>query len=201
LTYLLPYWWTVVVGAVAVGYTVNWIGIQMIYWPLRPKWWVPWGRGLMLRRRGEIIDAYADLIADEIITTENLARELLVGSRSDRTVQMLETVMRDAVDNAVGRARSLVRFSLGSDEYDRLQAELAPEALHLATGVLADRRFVTRQAGRIRTFCQTQMRELSLEEFVDLLRSATRQDEWLLFVHGAVLGSVGGLIHLAIFGV
>ena len=45
------------------------------------------------------------------------------------------------------------------------------------------------------------MRKLSPEEFCELLRSAIKSDEWLLFVHGAVLGFGAGLIHLAIFGV
>ena len=35
----------------------------------------------------------------------------------------------------------------------------------------------------------------------ELLRSAMREDEWLLLLHGAVLGFVAGCIHLAIFGV
>ena len=39
------------------------------------------------------------------------------------------------------------------------------------------------------------------EEFSELLRSAIKQDEWLLFLHGAVLGFGAGLLHLAIFGV
>jgi hypothetical protein len=37
-------------------------------------------------------------------------------------------------------------------------------------------------------------------DFAELLRTATREDEWLLRVHGAVLGLAGGLIHLAVFG-
>jgi hypothetical protein len=34
-----------------------------------------------------------------------------------------------------------------------------------------------------------------------MLRSAMREDEWLLYLHGAVLGIGAGLLHLAIFGV
>jgi hypothetical protein len=34
-----------------------------------------------------------------------------------------------------------------------------------------------------------------------MLRSAIKEDEWMLYVHGAVLGFAGGLVHLAIFGV
>ena len=38
-----------------------------------------------------------------------------------------------------------------------------------------------------------------LEEAADLMRSAMREDEWLLLAHGAVLGVVGGLLHAAAF--
>ena len=44
------------------------------------------------------------------------------------------------------------------------------------------------------------MRELPHQDFGEMLRTATRQDEWLLLLHGAVLGLAGGLVHLAIFG-
>jgi hypothetical protein len=37
-------------------------------------------------------------------------------------------------------------------------------------------------------------------DFGEMLRTATREDEWLLLAHGAVLGLIGGLVHLAIFG-
>jgi hypothetical protein len=43
------------------------------------------------------------------------------------------------------------------------------------------------------------MRELSPTDFSEMLRTATREDEWLLLAHGAVLGLAGGLIHLLIF--
>ena len=38
-------------------------------------------------------------------------------------------------------------------------------------------------------------------DFAEMLRSAMREDEWLLLLHGAVLGFGAGLLHLAIFGV
>jgi hypothetical protein len=34
-----------------------------------------------------------------------------------------------------------------------------------------------------------------------MLRAAMREDEWLLVLHGAVLGFAAGLVHLGIFGV
>lgn len=199
--HFLPYWWVLPLGGVIIGYVVNYIGLEMIYSPLRPTWWVPWRQGLLLKRRQEIIEGFANIIANDVITTDNMAAELLRGPRSDRTRQMLETVMKEAVDTAVGRAKLAVKTAMGGREYENLGSTLAPVALTLATGAMSDADFAASQSIRIRNFVAAQMSKLSLEDFVDLLRSATKQDEWLLFVHGAVLGIVGGFVHLAIFGV
>jgi hypothetical protein len=45
------------------------------------------------------------------------------------------------------------------------------------------------------------MAALPYPDFVELLRSAIKEDEWMLYAHGAVLGFGAGLLHLAIFGV
>jgi hypothetical protein len=33
-----------------------------------------------------------------------------------------------------------------------------------------------------------------------MLRAAIKEDEWMLYLHGAIMGLAGGLIHLWIFG-
>jgi hypothetical protein len=43
------------------------------------------------------------------------------------------------------------------------------------------------------------MREMPPADFSEMLRSAMRQDEWLLIAHGAVLGIVGGGLHVLLF--
>ena len=45
------------------------------------------------------------------------------------------------------------------------------------------------------------MSRMNSRDFVEMLRSAIKQDEWLLFFHGGALGLFAGLLHLAIFGV
>ena len=34
-----------------------------------------------------------------------------------------------------------------------------------------------------------------------MMRSAIKEDEWMLYAHGAIMGFGGGLLHLALFGV
>jgi hypothetical protein len=66
---------------------------------------------------------------------------------------------------------------------------------------LTDPEFNRRQSERVEELLSRRMREMSHPDFVELLRSALRQDEWLLSLHGAVLGFGAGLVHLGIFGV
>lgn len=196
-----PYWWVLPVGGVVIGYVVNYIGIAMIFEPVEPRRIGPFRfHGLFLKRQPEVSDVFARLIANEVINLHNVGDELLYGPRSDRTRQMLEATLRPAVDEALGPARGAVRVAIGTRQYDSIRANLAAEATSFASA-FDDEEFGSQQAKRIEDFVARQMRTLSSEEFSELLRSAIKQDEWLLFVHGAVLGFGAGLIHLAIFGV
>ena len=64
---------------------------------------------------------------------------------------------------------------------------------------LTDADFNRRQAREIHSLIVKRMRRLPPADFSEMMRSAVRQDEWLLLAHGAVLGVVGGLVHLAVF--
>ena len=64
---------------------------------------------------------------------------------------------------------------------------------------LTDPEFNRRQSTALGRLFTDRMREMPPEDFADLLRSAMRQDEWLLLLHGAVLGLFGGLLHALVF--
>jgi uncharacterized membrane protein YheB (UPF0754 family) len=200
ILHLYPHWWILPLGGVVIGWVVNYIGIEMIFEPIFPKWWVPWRQGLLIKRQGEITEMYARLIADNVITLNNIGDELLTGPRSDRTMQMLEDTIRPAVDSAVGPARAAVRLALGGREYDKLRNSLATEATQFAPVAFAEPAFNKQQSNRIYNYIAAQMRMMGPDDFVEMLRSAIKQDEWLLFVHGGVLGLFAGFLHLAIFG-
>jgi hypothetical protein len=200
ILHLYPHWWVLPVGGVVIGWMVNYIGIEMIFEPIFPKWWVPWRQGLLIKRQGEITDLYARLIADNVITLNNIGDELLNGPRSDRTMQMLEDTIRPAVDSAVGPVRPAVRLAIGGREYDKIRDSVTAEATGFAPVAFAEPAFNKRQSDRIYAFIAGQMRAMGPDDFVEMLRSAIKQDEWLLFVHGGVLGLFAGFLHLAIFG-
>ena len=65
---------------------------------------------------------------------------------------------------------------------------------------LSDEAFNEQQSARVRELFAERIRELPYSDFSEMLRSAMREDEWLLLLHGAVLGFGAGCLHLLIFG-
>ncbi|MCP9622977.1 MULTISPECIES: hypothetical protein [Nocardia] len=193
-------WVVLPIGGVIIGWVVNWVGINLIFEPAYPKWWCPWRQGLLIKRQPEITEGYAELVSREIMTVANIGDELLNGPRSDRTVQMLEDMLRPAADRALGPAKGAVKFMLGSREYDTLQSTLTAEATRIAPIAFADPSFNVQQGKQVSEYIAKQMSALSPPEFVDMLRSAIKQDEWLLFVHGGALGLLAGYAHILVFG-
>jgi uncharacterized membrane protein YheB (UPF0754 family) len=198
---LYPAWWILPLGGVIIGWVVNWIGVTIIFEPVFPKRWIPWRQGLLIKRQPEVTEMYAQMVADKVITLQNIGNELINGPSSDRTMQLLEDSLRPAVDRAVGPARAAVRLAIGTKEYDAIRTSVAMEATSFAPIAFNDAEFSKRQSQKIYRFISAQMRQMGPDDFVEMLRSAIKQDEWLLFFHGGALGLFAGLLHLAIFGV
>ncbi|BCK53242.1 hypothetical protein [Nocardia wallacei] len=188
------------IGGVVIGWVVNWIGINLIFEPAYPKWWCPWRQGLLIKRQPEITQGYAELVASQVITVANVGDELLNGPRSDRTLQVLEDTLRPATDRALGPARGALKFMIGNRDYETLRDRFADAGKNLAPAAFADPAFNAQQSKNVSQYIAKQMAALPPPDFVDMLRSAIKQDEWLLFVHGGVLGLFAGYAHLLIFG-
>ncbi|MHB8659129.1 MAG: hypothetical protein ACYC91_14455 [Solirubrobacteraceae bacterium] len=201
LTHFVSIWWLLPLLGVLVGYVTNWLALWMIYEPPEPRRYGPFRfQGLFIRRQPEVSDVYARIVADEIVTVANFGDELLHGPQSDRTRSLIEAAMRPAIDRATGRVRQAVRVAIGTREYDRIRESLAHEPVETMMIPLSDPQFSREQSVAMRKLISERMREMAPREFADMLRTATREDEWLLLLHGAVLGFAGGLLHLALFG-
>src|SRR3954451_10363987 len=194
-------WYLLPVLGVFIGWATNWLAIWMIFEPVEPKKILGFKmQGLFIRRQQEVSDVYALIIANEVITLNQIGIALTEGPQSDRTRQLIESSMRPAVDRAVGSARPIVRMAVGTREYDSLRQSIASEAVDYTMTPLQDEGFNRKQTKKIRVFNRDRMREMSHKDFSEMLRTVIREDEWLLYLHGAVLGFGGGLLHLAFFG-
>ena len=142
-------WWLLPICGVLIGYVTNWLALWMIYEPIEPR--KLFGRftihGLFIRRQPEVAGVYAGIIADDVITVQNMGEELLHGPRSDRTRQMIETALKPAVDRAVGPVRPAVRVAMGTKEYDTIRDSVATEGVEYTMTPLTDEEFNREQSG------------------------------------------------------
>ncbi|MEA2424243.1 MAG: hypothetical protein QOH13_653 [Thermoleophilaceae bacterium] len=202
ITNAYPHWWVLPVLGTIVGYVTNWLAIWMIFEPNDPRRFGRWTmQGLFLKRQPEVSKVYAAIIADDIVTVRNIGHELLHGPRADRTRAMIQNALRPAVDRATGTVQPLVRLAVGPREYDAIRESLALEGVEYTITPLQDEEFNKQQSRNIRELIGSRIAEMSSRDFAELLRSGMREDEWLLVLHGAVLGFGAGVIHLALFGV
>jgi uncharacterized membrane protein YheB (UPF0754 family) len=194
-------WWLLPIAGVIIGYTTNLVGIWMIFEPVEPRKMGTFTiQGLFLKRQPEVSDIYAGIIAEDIVTLGNIGDELLHGRRGDRTRQMIETAMRPVVDRSIGRLSPAIRVGMGTREYDAIRESLATETIEPTMTPLRDPGFSQEQSSKVRELFAARMRELGPADFSEMLRTVMREDEWLLYLHGAVLGLLAGFIQLAIFG-
>jgi uncharacterized membrane protein YheB (UPF0754 family) len=201
ITHFVTFWWLLPLLGVVVGYVTNWVALWMIYEPPEERRIGPFRfQGLFVKRQPEVADVYARIVADEIVTVSNFGGELLHGPQSDRTRALIESSMRPAIDRAIGPARAAVRVAVGRREYDAIRESFAAAPVETMMTPLSDPDFSRRQSETMRKLIAERMREMSASDFAEMLRTATREDEWLLLLHGAVLGFAGGLVHLALFG-
>ncbi len=195
-------WWLLPVLGVIVGWVTNALGMWLIFEPPEPRRILGIKvHGLFLRRQDQAAEVYAQIIAEDVITLENIGDFLLDGPRGDRTRQMLAEAMRPAIDGAAGPMRAAVRVAVGTRRFDNIREAVAVEAVDRTIEPFRDPEFSRRQAEKIRVLIATRTKELPPRDFVDMMRSAIKEDEWMLYAHGAIMGFGGGLLHLALFGV
>lgn len=199
---ILHLWWLLPIMGVIVGWITNALGMWLIFEPPEPKKLlgiIP-VHGLFLRRQDEAAEVYARIIADDVITLERIGDFLLDGPRGDRTRQMLATALRPAIDRALGPARGMVRVAVGSKKFDTIRDSVAVEAVGRTLTPFKDPEFSKQQSEKIRLLIATRTKDLPPRDFVEMMRAAIKEDEWMLYAHGAIMGLAGGFLHLAIFG-
>ncbi|UDY23196.1 TIGR03750 family conjugal transfer protein [Nocardioides sp. Kera G14] len=199
---LFGQWWLLPLMGIVVGWATNKLGMWLIFEPADPWKIGPFKiQALFARRQWEASDVYGKHIAMDVITLERIGDHLLNGPSGDRTRQMLAEALAPAIEKAIGPASGAVRVAVGARRFDAIRTSVAETAVDYTLTPFKDAAFSEAQSHKIRSLIAERCRQLPAPVFVEMMRAAIIEDEWLLYAHGAIMGFVGGLVHLWIFGV
>lgn len=200
--YFYPAWWILPLFGIIVGYATNWIALRIIFQPLNPTRIGPFVlQGLFLKRQKEVAEIWCDIVTKEIITVRNIITNMLYGSKSAYTQEVIKKYIRTVVDQVVGIAKPVVQLTVGIQEYLKLQESATQKAMFITPPALEDPEFNKERAEVVKNLIRQRMEALSPEEFQNLLRPAFQEDEMKLILLGAALGFIAGMAQLfLVFG-
>lgn len=201
---LAPAWvrypepWLLPVGGFAVGFLTNWIAINLIFRPLKPRRFLFWRlQGLFLKRQPEISDVWARLVAEELITVEKVADAMINGNRGDRTRAIIQKHLRPLLDNSMVMKLG-AQVTVGMTGYTELKKAMNHKAVLATRDVFGDPAFNRERAPVVAGVLAGQMKSLAPAEFQDILRPAFREEEIQLMLVGGILGSLAGALQFLI---
>ena len=197
---LVPLWtrypepWLLPLGGFVVGFVTNWIAINLIFAPLKPRRILFWKvQGLFLRRQPEISDVWARLVAEELITVEKVADAMINGSHGDRTRAIIQKHLRPLLDNSV-IMKLTAQVTVGMTGYTELKKVMNQKAVLATRDVFSDPAFNRERAPVVAEVLSGQMKALKPDEFQDILRPAFREEEVQLMIVGGIFGALAGLL-------
>lgn len=93
-----------------VGFFSDWIALQMMFRPLRPKKIMGVTiQGLFIKRQNEVAADYAALISKQLLTSRNMMEELFSGTHSDRVIELVSRHVKQEIDLQAGIVRQIGR--------------------------------------------------------------------------------------------
>jgi uncharacterized membrane protein YheB (UPF0754 family) len=183
-----------------VGYATNWLALNLIFEPREPVQIGPLRvQGLFIKRQREVAGQFADVIAERVLTGDNLIRHLTEGPSREPVMAILEGQVEESMkeyerDAMVAMLVSKEKLAEGKEDLlNRVRnADIAQSGpLH----AFAD------QSERIRGQLKQNLLELEADEFGGILRPVFQKDEWKLVLAGGVIGAIIGALQVTyLFG-
>lgn len=175
-----------------VGYSTDWLALQMVFSPIEPRRYFGIFRwhGLFHKRRETVAVDYGNLIATEILTPANMIDAMLTGPQSDRLFSLIEHEIDRVLDQQMGRAKPLVELAVGN--LDFIKKDIVQTVRSRLPAETASIEKYTMQALDVNSLIVEKMKMMTPEEYEGLLRPAFKQDEWKIVTVGAILGFLIG---------
>ncbi|MFK7969027.1 MAG: DUF445 domain-containing protein [Bacteroidia bacterium] len=193
-------WWILPLFGLLVGWATNWLALRLIFEPQEPKRYFGFVvQGLFIKRQKEVAQEYAKIIAERILTTQNIFENMIQGPASDRLIEMVARQVKHAVDMTAGLSRPLYQLAQGTKRYDRIKEHIADRFVEELPGSIRHMFRYAEQSMAVEETLRDKMIALSPTEFEGFLRPVFQEDEAKLIAVGAALGAIAGFAQLLLF--
>ncbi|MEO0897960.1 MAG: hypothetical protein AAFY71_16245 [Bacteroidota bacterium] len=194
--------WTLPFAGLLVGWATNYLALRMIFVPLRPrKIGMFTIQGLFIKRQMEVAEEYAKIVAQRILTSEQIFQKMINGPTSERLMHMVQLQVKKAIDEIAGMSKPLFQLTQGTKKYVKVKNQIAQRFVDELPRSIKHIFGYAEEALDIEHTLKSRMQGLGPTEFVSFLRPVFQKDEWKLILVGALLGLGAGMMQmLLVFG-
>lgn len=191
--------WVLPAGGALVGYLTNVMAIKMIFEPKTPRKFGPFTlHGLFFRRQDEIAAEQGVLIAEEIFCPDKVVEGILKGPSSDKLFALISKHLKEYIDEYSGYAKPLVLLTVGTDRYIATKERAVEQTIAHLEHSLTHLHDYTKEAMDVENTVIEKVKNLSPEQFEQMIRPIFEEDEWIMTLGGGALGLAVGLFQFFI---
>jgi uncharacterized membrane protein YheB (UPF0754 family) len=195
-----PEGWVLPVAGFLVGYVTNWLAMNLIYEPREPVQIGPFKiQGVFIKRQREVATQFADVIADRVLTPENMVQHISDGPNRQHLLDILEGQVEDSMKEYERDA--MVAMLVSKDKLEEAKADLLDRVRNADMSESRQIKTFADQSRRIHAQMEENLGSLDADQFGGILRPVFQKDEWKLILAGGVIGTgIGALQVVLLFG-
>jgi len=195
-----PEGWVLPVAGFLVGYVTNWLAMNLIYEPREPVQIGPFKiQGVFIKRQREVATQFADVIADRVLTPENMVQHISEGPNRQRLLDILEGQVEESMKEYERDA--MVAMLVSKDKLEEAKADLLGRVRNADMTDSRQIKTFANQSRKIHAQMEANLGALDADQFGGILRPVFQKDEWKLILAGGVIGTgIGALQVVLLFG-
>jgi uncharacterized membrane protein YheB (UPF0754 family) len=195
-----PEGWVLPAAGFLVGYITNWLAMNLIYEPREPVQIGPFKiQGVFIKRQREVATQFADVIADKVLTPENMVQHISEGPNRQRLLDILEGQVEESMKEYERDA--MVAMLVSKEKLEEAKADLLDRVRNADMSDSRQIKTFADQSRRIHAQMEENLGALDADQFGGILRPVFQKDEWKLILAGGVIGTgIGALQVVVLFG-
>lgn len=179
-----------------IGYITNVFAIKMLFWPRKPINLIIFTfQGLLPKRQADIARSLGELVENQLLSVDDIFDKLNTPEIQDKLVNSAATLIREKLDNTLGRIVPSKILQLIGDSLEKvLRQEAASMISHFME---SERTYITKEI-KVRKIVEDKVNEFDLDQMEAMIKGVSSPELRFIEILGGILGFLIGLVQDAI---